>query len=65
MADSTGLQFTLSLAGDDDLDLAVLDFTLDEALSTPFRLTLQVASRDGELSAEAFLDREASLTVWQ
>ncbi|MBF8224180.1 type VI secretion system Vgr family protein [Halomonas sp. 328] len=65
MADSTGLQFTLTLAGAADLDLAVLDFTLDEALSAPFRLTLQVASRDGELSAEAFLDREASLTVWQ
>ncbi|GAA0560387.1 type VI secretion system Vgr family protein [Halomonas salifodinae] len=65
MANSTGLQFTLSLAGADDLDLAVLDFTLDEALSAPFRLSLQFASRDGELAAEAFLDREASLTVWQ
>ncbi|MBF8224316.1 type VI secretion system tip protein VgrG, partial [Halomonas sp. 328] len=65
MAHASGLHFTLSLAGAADLDLAVLDFTLDEALSTPFRLTLQVASRDGELSAEAFLDREASLTVWQ
>ncbi|WP_338578795.1 type VI secretion system tip protein TssI/VgrG [Halomonas salifodinae] len=65
MAHASGLHFTLSLAGAADLDLAVLDFTLDEALSAPFRLTLQVASRDGELSAEAFLDREASLTVWQ
>ncbi|MBF8223787.1 type VI secretion system Vgr family protein [Halomonas sp. 328] len=65
MAHASGLHFTLTLAGADDLDLAVLDFTLDEALSAPFRLTLQVASRDGELSAEAFLDREASLTVWQ
>ncbi|WP_355662425.1 type VI secretion system Vgr family protein [Halomonas salifodinae] len=65
MAHASGLQFTLTLAGADDLDLAVLDFTLDEALSTPFRLRVQFASRDGELSAEAFLDREASLTVWQ
>ncbi|GAA0578746.1 hypothetical protein GCM10008997_29530 [Halomonas salifodinae] len=65
MAHASGLHFTLSLAGAVDLDLAVVDFTLDEALSAPFRLSLQFASRDGELSAEAVLDREASLTVWQ
>ncbi|GAA0565813.1 type VI secretion system Vgr family protein [Halomonas salifodinae] len=65
MAHASGLHFTLSLAGTADLDLAVVDFTLDEALSAPFRLEIQFASRDGELSAEAFLDRQASLTVWQ
>ncbi|WP_431024834.1 type VI secretion system Vgr family protein [Halomonas sp. H5] len=65
MAHASGLHFTLSLAGTADLDLAVVDFTLDEALSAPFRLEIQFASRDGELTAEAFLDREASLTVWQ
>ncbi|SDM88810.1 type VI secretion system secreted protein VgrG [Franzmannia pantelleriensis] len=62
---ATGLQFTLALASDDALDLAVLDFTLEESLSTPFRLAVEFASRDPDLSPAAFLDRELSLTLWQ
>ncbi|MCE9681865.1 type VI secretion system tip protein TssI/VgrG, partial [Halomonas alkalisoli] len=65
MANQTGLQFTLALAGADDLDLAVVDFTLTEALSRPFHLAVNLASRDPDLAPEAFLDRELSLTVWQ
>ncbi|MCE9662950.1 type VI secretion system tip protein VgrG, partial [Halomonas sp. M5N1S17] len=65
MANQTGLQFTLALAGADDLDLAVVDFTLTEALSQPFHLAVNLASRDPDLVPEAFLDRELSLTVWQ
>ncbi|PXX94085.1 contractile injection system protein, VgrG/Pvc8 family, partial [Halomonas heilongjiangensis] len=65
MANATGLQFTLALAGADDLDLAVVDFTLTETLSAPFELVVNLASRDGDLSPEAFLDRELTLTVWQ
>ncbi|MDI5935492.1 type VI secretion system tip protein TssI/VgrG, partial [Halomonas kalidii] len=65
MANATGLQFTLALAGADDLDLAVVDFTLTETLSAPFALVVNLASRDGDLSPEAFLDRELTLTIWQ
>ncbi|SDM76986.1 type VI secretion system secreted protein VgrG, partial [Franzmannia pantelleriensis] len=65
MAHATGLQFTLALASDDALDLAVLDFTLEESLSAPFRLAVEFASRDPDLSPEAFLDRELTLTLWQ
>ncbi|RCV86323.1 type VI secretion system tip protein TssI/VgrG, partial [Billgrantia montanilacus] len=65
MANQTGLQFTLALAGADDLDLAVVDFTLTEALSQPFHLAVNLASRDPDLAPEAFLDRELSLTIWQ
>ncbi|MBZ0330844.1 type VI secretion system tip protein VgrG [Halomonas sp. ANAO-440] len=65
MANQTGLQYTLALAGADDLDLAVVDFTLTEALSQPFHLAINLASRDPVLAPEAFLDRELSLTVWQ
>ncbi|APX91579.1 type IV secretion protein Rhs [Halomonas sp. 1513] len=61
----TGLQFTLALASDDALDLAVLDFTLEESLSAPFRLAVEFASRDPDLSPAAFLDRELTLTIWQ
>ncbi|KPQ23758.1 MAG: hypothetical protein HLUCCA13_12475 [Halomonas sp. HL-48] len=62
-AHKTGLQFTLTLPGVDDI--AVIDFTHREALSQPFELALNLASRDGSLDAAALLDREASLTIWQ
>ncbi|WP_269320561.1 contractile injection system protein, VgrG/Pvc8 family, partial [Billgrantia saliphila] len=61
----TGLQFTLQLAGADDLDLAVIDFTLEEALSAPFTLRVRFASRDGGLAVTEVLDRPATLTIWQ
>ncbi len=60
---ATGLQFTLMLPGVDDV--AVIDFTHREALSEPFELTLNIASREGDLEASELLDREATLTVWQ
>ncbi|MBZ5487730.1 type VI secretion system tip protein VgrG [Halomonas aquamarina] len=63
MALSTGLQFTLTLPGVDDI--AVIDFTHREALSQPFELVLNLASRDGSLDAAELLDREATLTIWQ
>ncbi|QTP59394.1 type VI secretion system tip protein VgrG [Billgrantia antri] len=63
MADASGWQFTLALAGADDL--AVIEFTHKEALSQPFELTVRFASRDGSLSASDILDREATLTIWQ
>ncbi|MCH4565181.1 type VI secretion system tip protein VgrG, partial [Halomonas sp. EGI 63088] len=65
MANATGLQFTLALAGAIEPDLAVVDFTLTETLSAPFELVVNLASRDGDLSPEAFLDRELTLTIWQ
>ncbi|MGR4066481.1 type VI secretion system Vgr family protein [Billgrantia sp. C5P2] len=65
MAAETGLQFTLELAGADSADLAVVDFSLEEALSAPFTLTVRFASRDGSLSASALLDRPVTLTIWQ
>ncbi|WP_445011368.1 type VI secretion system tip protein TssI/VgrG [Vreelandella stevensii] len=60
---STGLHFTLTLPGVDDV--AVIDFTHREALSQPFELAINLASRDGSLDAADLLDREASLTLWQ
>ncbi|GGX80940.1 hypothetical protein GCM10007160_05200 [Litchfieldella qijiaojingensis] len=65
MANQTGLQFTLALAGRDALDLAVTQFTLSEALSQPFTLEVHFASRDDTLIADDWLDRNATLTVWR
>ncbi len=63
MGAETGLQFTLTLPGINDI--AVIDFTHREALSQPFELALNLASRDGSLDAADLLDREATLTIWQ
>ncbi|AQU81417.1 MULTISPECIES: type VI secretion system Vgr family protein [unclassified Halomonas] len=63
MANGTGLQFTLTLPGVDDI--AVMDFTHREALSQPFELIVNLASRDDTLDAAELLDREAALTIWQ
>jgi type VI secretion system secreted protein VgrG len=63
MTDAGGWQFTLALAGTEEL--AVIDFTHREQLSTPFELSVRFASRDGSLSAADILDREATLTIWQ
>ncbi|MDX5433520.1 MAG: type VI secretion system tip protein VgrG, partial [Halomonas sp.] len=63
MRNATGWQFTLALAGAEDL--AVIEFTHKEALSQPFELSVRFASRDGRLSATDILDREATLTIWQ
>src|SRR5690554_7378974 len=60
-----GLQFTLELTGAEAADLAVVDFSLEEALSQPFTLKLRFASRDGTLSASELLDRPVTLTIWQ
>ncbi|MDR5907641.1 type VI secretion system Vgr family protein [Franzmannia qiaohouensis] len=63
MASMTGLQFTLTLPGVDDV--AVVDFTHRETLSKIFELTVNLASRNCDLDATALLDREATLTIWQ
>lgn len=63
MANGNGLHFTLSLPG--DADAVVVDFTHREALSSPFELTLTLASRHGQLDAAELLDRNATLTVWE
>ena len=60
---STGLQFTLTLPGVDEV--VVVDFTHREVLSQPFELVLNLASRDGSLDAAELLDRDATLTIWQ
>ncbi|MGO2241452.1 MAG: type VI secretion system Vgr family protein [Halomonas sp.] len=60
---STGLQFTVTLPGVNDV--AVINFTHREALSQPFELALNLASRDGSLDSAELLDREATLTIWQ
>ncbi|WFE72802.1 type VI secretion system tip protein TssI/VgrG [Halomonas sp. M1] len=63
MVDKTGLQFTLTLPGVDDT--AVVRFTHREALSEPFTLSVDFASRTHDLSPTDCLDQEATLSIWQ
>ncbi|MFC3285795.1 type VI secretion system Vgr family protein [Litchfieldella rifensis] len=65
MANQTGWQFTLALAGHDALDLAVVDFTHRERLSHPFELSVKFASHNGDLSPAEWLDRQVTLIIWQ
>ena len=65
MTNGSGMQFTLELTGAETTDLAVIDFSLEEALSQPFTLKVRFASRDGSLSAGDLLDRPVTLILWQ
>ncbi|WP_431615077.1 contractile injection system protein, VgrG/Pvc8 family, partial [Citrobacter portucalensis] len=60
-----GLRFTLEV---DELmvaDTAVVSFTLYQNLSTPFLLSVDIASNLANLTAVSFLEKNATLTIWQ
>ncbi|MFM2475927.1 type VI secretion system Vgr family protein [Celerinatantimonas sp. MCCC 1A17872] len=65
MAEQSGLQFTLSIEGLSDTSLQVIAFDGQEALSSPFAFTLELASRNDQLDATTIIDQNASLTLWQ
>ncbi|EBQ9208298.1 type VI secretion system tip protein VgrG, partial [Salmonella enterica subsp. enterica serovar Anecho] len=44
---------------------AVVSFTLYQNLSTPFLLTVDIASDRSGLTAVSFLEKNATLTIWQ
>jgi type VI secretion system secreted protein VgrG len=60
-----GLRFTLDVDGLLAMSTAVVRFTLCQNLSTPFTLSVDIASGLPDLNAEDFLEKNATLTVWQ
>ncbi|MGY9398732.1 contractile injection system protein, VgrG/Pvc8 family, partial [Citrobacter freundii] len=60
-----GLRFTLDVDGLLATDTAVVSFTLSQNLSTPFTLSVDIASDLPDLTATDFLEKNATLTVWQ
>ncbi|HAU8265715.1 TPA: type VI secretion system tip protein VgrG [Kluyvera intermedia] len=60
-----GLRFTLDVDGLLAMSTAVVRFTLCQNLSTPFTLSVDIASGLPDLTAEDFLEKNATLTVWQ
>jgi type VI secretion system secreted protein VgrG len=62
---STGTVFTLTTAGLPAQTFAVVEFTLHEALSTLFELTVELTSVEPAIDFAAVLDRNATLSVWR
>ncbi|EOF6284808.1 type VI secretion system tip protein TssI/VgrG, partial [Salmonella enterica] len=60
-----GLRVTLDVDGLLPMSTAVVSFTLCQNLSTPFTLTVDIASGLPDLTAKNFLEKNATLTVWQ
>lgn len=65
LSTGSGLQFTLTAAGLPDSLFAVVSFTLTEALSTPWILQAELASKDPAVDFAAVLDNSATLKVWR
>ncbi|STE15893.1 type VI secretion system tip protein TssI/VgrG [Citrobacter sp. wls718] len=60
-----GLRFTLDVDGLAETATAVVSFTLYQSLSTPFLLRVDIASDRSGLTAVSFLEKNATLTIWQ
>lgn len=64
MANSTGLQFTVTLGTLPASTFAVVDFRLSEELNRPFSLSLNLASAQPDIAFGAVLDQPCELLVW-
>ncbi|MDE9618712.1 type VI secretion system Vgr family protein [Citrobacter portucalensis] len=60
-----GLRFTLDVDGLMPTATAVVSFILYQNLSTPFLLSVDIASDRSGLTAVSFLEKNATLTIWQ
>ncbi|MGY3857019.1 type VI secretion system Vgr family protein [Aeromonas intestinalis] len=64
MADSTGLQFTVKVGALPESTFVVAEFALEEALSGPFQLRLELASPQPDVDFGAVLDQPCELLIW-
>lgn len=60
-----GLKFTLDIDGISEETLAVVDFDLYQQHSMPFTLEMNIASSQFDLTAANFLEKDATLTIWE
>ncbi|SQH41744.1 Rhs family protein [Salmonella enterica] len=60
-----GLRFTLEVDGQEPDTFAVVSFRLIQCQSTPFVLSVNVASDSFMQTAEMLLEKKAVLTIWQ
>jgi len=64
VANSTGLQFTVTVGALPASTFAVVDFELNEALNQPFALSLSLASAQPGIDFGGVLDQPCELLVW-
>ena len=64
MANQTGLQFTARVGTLPETTFAVAGFSLDERLSGPFTLTIDLASHQADIPFAEVLDQPCELLVW-
>ncbi|MEI8608820.1 type VI secretion system tip protein VgrG [Enterovibrio sp. Hal110] len=64
MATESGLQFTLAVEGLPNDTFAVLEFSGESALSTPFLYQVKLASRNESVSQDEVVDRNVTLMLW-
>lgn len=64
MANQTGLQFTVTVGELPETTFAVAEFTLHEALNTPFELNLELASLQPDIDFAAVLEQPCELLIW-
>lgn len=60
-----GLRFTLEIDGLMPNSTAVVSFTLRQHFSNLFTLTVDIASHLSGLTTAHFIEKNATLTVWQ
>jgi type VI secretion system secreted protein VgrG len=64
MANQTGLQFTVKVGALPESTFALVEFNLDEQLSRPFSLRLDLASHQADVAFADVLDQPCELLVW-
>lgn len=62
---ASGLQFTLTALNLPPMTFSVASFELHEALSFPFILNVELASKNPMIDFASVLDEDATLTVWR
>ncbi|HIF9186835.1 TPA: type VI secretion system Vgr family protein [Photobacterium damselae] len=62
---ATGLQFTFTVEHLMSSTFVVTAFSGEDSLSSPFDISIQLASRLNEISPDDVVDKQAVLTVWQ
>ena len=64
MANQTGLQFTVNVGELPESTFAVAEFSLHEALNSPFELNLELASHQPDIDFAQVLELPCELLIW-
>ncbi|GAB2793006.1 type VI secretion system tip protein TssI/VgrG [Dyella kyungheensis] len=57
--------FSVSAGGGGNLDLSVISFRLQESLSEPFMLTLELSSPQPDIDFGSVLEQDATFVIWR